>query len=421
MNTIQHVYYQKKISIELLMRFGLSIIVLLYPLLGIAHLVLGKIIFLGVNLFIALPVLFITFSFLCLIKKMPSMLVTCFFVMFFSYLILTILAILFYDYGVDELVKRRYFLFFFMAMVLLFHLLENVYYRRIFLKLFFIAIIGQCFLGIVHHHFFGNIIIDVIDEVSQFLVRDESIGAGRESGTVMSSSAFAYILLNALIVLTYVKNLPWKLDSVLYKLILMFILFYGILLSGSRGPSIAAILVISTWVFFSGKKGITVRGFIFCLGILLFLYFQLDEKLFGFAHRFRVESSGGRDEKLKLVFLMLSEGWYCLLGVPAYIQQTTLSNGVTFSDNSFGTLLLNFGITGLLPIVVLFYGAKFFLQATRLFLPVFVGFLCLATTNSILWDAWIFYYIAALILIYFSHKDNQQIYGVKNKVERLRY
>lgn len=228
----------------------------------------------------------------------------------------------------------------------------------------------------------------------------------RETGSMISASAFSYTVLCGMMVLTYVKELPRIISSVVSRAGLQLYFFYAILLSGSRGPIILAILIMG--VMFFGKQSVSKYRAINVMVLFVILvacaYWSFDEVIkLSVIDRSVNEGSGGRYEKLLLVFSMISQGTYSLTGVPDYIQQISEINNVSFSDNSFGTLLLVFGISALVPIFVIFYMALSFSRITHTILPVMVGLVCLSTTNSILWEPWIFYYLVAMALIFFSN------------------
>jgi hypothetical protein len=147
--------------------------------------------------------------------------------------------------------------------------------------------------------------------------------------------------------------------------------------------------------------------------IMLCLYFGFDELIqSSVIHRTLEDGSGGRYEKLQLIYLLVSQDWNILLGVPLDLQNTARINGVGFSDNSFGLLLMNVGVSALIFFGLLLSVIIRFLRITHTKLPVFVGVCCLITTNSILWEPWIFYYLIAMTLIYDSMKGDRHRFFV---------
>ncbi len=157
-------------------------------------------------------------------------------------------------------------------------------------------------------------------------------------------------------------------------------------------------------------KHILVRLIFSVILMALFVYLGFDAVIqSSVIERSVYEGSGGRYDKLMAAIQMLSQDIYPLIGVPKYVQIETIINGVSFSDNSFGLLLISFGVIAIIPIALILYNGWRFSKITKTILPICSGLICFGTTNSILWDPWIFYYSVSLALIYYSlapkHRD----------------
>lgn len=399
----------KNILIDKFVKTGFFLLVLSYHILPVAHVFLGEIQFLGKNIIIVIPVLFVCFSLLFLFRHLSPKGFLLASTLIFAYFFLTTISILFYDSDISAFLGRRFYLVPIFMAFLVFKILALYEYRSFILRIFLLTIIIQCGFGIIHNVFFPEVLYVSSDFGYGYFEDFSQYGEykTREAGTMVSASCYAYVLLSGMMVLAYIKELPWGISHYLLRLGMQLYFFVGILLSGSRGPIILAILSVVSMVFSkqSPIKNISIRSIILILSVTAGIYFGFDESIKASVIDRTVDGgTGGRYEKLLLVFSVLSQNIYFLVGAPLYIQATSEINGFMFSDNSFGTLLLVFGLAGLLPIAIIFYMMARVSRKTRTVLPVFIGLVCLSTTNSILWEPWIFYYLVAIMLILFSKK-----------------
>ena len=116
------------------------------------------------------------------------------------------------------------------------------------------------------------------------------------------------------------------------------------------------------------------------------------------------EDSGGRAEKLGLVMDVLSNYWplSAFIGVPTSAALTAVSaTGVVISDDSYGEIVMDFGVTGLLLFLTCLFvwivRWPMSLVSAAMLIFLLGNF---AFTNSILWDVWLFYFLAAWWLVY---------------------
>lgn len=382
---------------------GFILLIFVYHVLPIMHNFFGETQFLGKNLYITIPALFIIFSFLFFMPVMTKKWFIFFVFLILLYVFTTFIVIIVFDYDLNTFLYRRYFFIPIFMGVAIFNFLKDPQLRWLVLRMFLVATILQCIFGVVHDAFFQDFHYAVLSEEDGYFIETIS-GRTREAGTMISASCYSYVLLMGLMILTYLDDLPFGLSKIQFRLGLFFFIFYGVLLSGSRGPIVLAIFLLSAMIMRKKSivKNIPTRMFIVILSLFVFFYFGLDEIIkSGVFDRTLSEGSGGRYEKLLLGPLMLSQKFYLLTGVPVDVQVATEINGVGFSDNSFLMLLITFGIAALLPISCILYMLLRFSNLTRTKLPAIIGLVCLSTTNSILWEPWIFYYCVGMGLIFY--------------------
>jgi len=388
--------------------FGLFLLVIFYHVLPVADMLFGKITFLGKNVFIVLPALFFGATFLYFSFRMSKRMQLAIASFVAIYFVTVSLGIIFNAEDFKSYLNKRYFLLFLFMMVVILNLLMDTKYRALVLKAYIITIVIQCTLGIAHNVFFPTYwYVPGFD----FISRPDFSGATRESGTLISVSAFGYVLLCGIMVLVYIKDLPWRLSATPLKIGLMCYLFYGILLSGSRGPIMLSLLVGFSMLL--SKK--TLKNILPALaGFLLFAflstYIGAGAKIqYNLFDRYAADGFGGRYEKFILGFMIISQKfYYVLIGAPGHVQLSTTLNNFGVSDNSFILLMINFGVPATLFLIfVLLYAAWHFVYHTDYIIPVIVGLVCLSTTNSILWEPWIFYYLLAMVFIWFNARENR--------------
>jgi hypothetical protein len=116
------------------------------------------------------------------------------------------------------------------------------------------------------------------------------------------------------------------------------------------------------------------------------------------------EDSGGRGEKLGLTIDTLSNYWplSAFLGIPnSAAQSAVTATGVVISDNSYGEIAMDFGFAGLLLFLTCLFAwlVRWPMSILSALMLIFLlgNF---ALTNSVLWDVWLFYFLAAWWLVY---------------------
>ena len=392
--------------------FFLSFLVLIYPLLPVAHFFLPLVTLFGKNIYIVFPVIVISISFFFLLitRQLPSRGVFLFFILFFIYLFVTLIAIIVYDYGHQEFLYRRFLLVPLLMLLTTVPLLSTEDNRKHITKLILMTIFLQCILGLIHYIFFPEIWFINDETFSGFIDISQSLGfvaSTREGGTLISSSCFAYLLLCGILLLVYLQELPWKYTGMRQRSAALIFFLFGIMLSGSRGPTILALLFIL--VFFLREWNIVKKPILFLL-IVLIIVVSFKDAFIHIVERFEINGSGGRYEKLQIAALLLSQDLYFFIGAPADVVSTTFINGVSLSDNSFALLFITYGCLSIVFFLSLFYFFWRFSKVTRTYLPALSGFICMCTTNSILWEPWLYYYVMTMVLIWFARKE--QLRGI---------
>jgi len=397
--------------LERFIQYGMCFFIIFYQFIPIINFILPEIRVLGKNFYVILPGFYLVVSYVLLIamKKINTRYVAFSSIIFIFYLIATFVASLLYHYELVEYLNRRFMLIPTLMFMVIFYLLgSDKAFKELILKLFLLSVFIQCSLGYIHHIFFPEIWFISEDNVSTFSDMSASVSdvSTREIGTLISSSLFGYFLLSGIYVLLYVKALPFKLEQPIWRYAGIFYLLFGIVLSGCRGAIILAILSI---VFtFVGKNNISIRGrmilLLFLVGFFVMSYEIIHSSVL---ERTLHEGSGGRYEKLVLAWMLLSQDLYFLVGVPSYVTAATSINGIYLSDNSFALLLVTFGMLGLFFILSILWFNYTFIKSTKTVFPALSGLVCLSVTNAILWEPWLFYYITAMALIWYSNCEPQ--------------
>jgi hypothetical protein len=227
-------------------KYSLFLLIISYHVLPVANIVFGKITFLGKNVFIVIPALFFGVTFLYFSFRMSRRMQLAIASLVALYSVTVSLGIIFNGEDLKSYLDKRYFLLFLFMMVVIINLLTDTRYRALVLKAYIITIVIQCTFGLAHYAFFPTFwYVPGFD----FISRPDFSVATREGGTLISVSTFGYVLLSGIMVLAYIKDLPWRLSAIPFKIGIMSYLFYGILLSGSRGPIILSLLIGSSMLF----------------------------------------------------------------------------------------------------------------------------------------------------------------------------
>lgn len=260
-------------------------------------------------------------------------------------------------------------------------------------KIIFWNCLIQAIIGIVNHYFFSHILTGseaYIGANEFYKIVEVGTGGQREPGILLSSSLYAnFILLGVFLLVSSCRT--WKLPR-LFEYILLLVLVWGIWLSGSRWPFLGSMLFLV--LYFKRLPSLKKITFI---PIIILAGFFLQEYFMSIIRRLVTEGTTVRLSKYSIALSALFENSSNFLFGPSLNRMGMSVNGITFSDNSFLTLMITFGI----PLTFLFL--LFFmylmqrtisLKGNHFLLFCFLGTLFL--TNSILWDMWLFYFFATL-------------------------
>jgi hypothetical protein len=171
-----------------------------------------------------------------------------------------------------------------------------------------------------------------------------------------------------------------------------FILLLGVLNTLSRYPIFVAVIFFLLSVFNVRRAKIKDLFIILVLLVgLVFFNIKIGFLDIDFYSRF-AEDSGGRDDKLKVAFILLSNSAVdFLIGSPNEMISRTTVNGVNISDNSYGLLAITLGVPFMccyfVAILKNLYKATAGLISKIAFIYILIG---LGLTNCILWEPWVF-------------------------------
>ena len=278
-------------------------------------------------------------------------------------------------------------------------ILSNRGYAELMTSIIIINVIVQAVFGIIHTYYFPHIVTGIAldDSGVGLYVIEQGEGGYRENGMLLGSNVFGNFLAAGLFLMLYaLKNKSIK--GKLILLVSIFLTIWAIYLSGSRYALIIALFICFIYFF----KSISARYFIVPI---LFggMFLKFTPILDALLERTKSGGSGGRLDMFLLSIDMITENPVnILIGVPYRIVATkTTSQGLLISDNSFMLVFTSYGsVIGVLFFLLLFY---FILKKIRInfgtiaFLVFTVGLFMF--NNAILWDIWLLYAAAILIII----------------------
>lgn len=292
-------------------------------------------------------------------------------------------------------VQAVFFLPFCLFLVL--KLVDSAKKKQVILNILIWTTILNALVGIIHHYFFPTVNI-----LSRLLVEGYGfIENSREVGLQGNASAYAYFLvLGMLAIIQKVSSDNVKRSQVIYFFFSL-ILCWGIILSISRGPIIVA-LVLFAYIAYCLRGS---KLFWLMMVIISFVGIYIGYELLGETLKFfsyRVEGGDiSRAIKYSLALNMLfSNTSHFILGVPSQVIATTEVNGFLFSDNSYLTVALDFGVI----FAILFLGCyiqlllRLFKEKNQLMLLA-IYLIAMFFTNAILWNYWILYVMALLVCL----------------------
>jgi hypothetical protein len=374
------------------------ILLLIYPLLQVAHLIAAFQVA-GKNVYTVAPTALMALLFIMFwpgIRRtsLGTRTAEVLILLAFMWLLVSVARSGLYS-ETEDLLKRRYVLTIFAYALVFHHLTLDQKTRELMSAALIIAATMQACIGIVHAHLFS--FIQLIPDENDELTLSFDADPLREAGTMLSASAFAAILVCGQFVLLGEKRLPLA-----AKFVLMILLTYAVTLSGSRYPiAVSALLVLYFLATQGAMRAVSVLlscGAIFALVMLWFggLPFQAKAIL-----RFD-EDSGGRFGKLSTTIELLTDHWWHLLiGVPSRLEVMARTiDGLDISDNSYGLLAMQFGLPILIVWVICLFAVVIRKPTSLSGLLILAYFLVnLSLTNSILWEPWLVYFSLALWVV----------------------
>jgi len=297
-----------------------------------------------------------------------------------------------------DVLRERYLLLFFVFSAVLRYVAVDPRSRTQLANVLIGALCAQAIFGIVHTHFFPFVQVetDSTGDLGVTVGLDEGSG---ETGTLLVRTGFADVVVCGQFVLLTERRIPFTLRAVM-----MTVMFYAVSLSGARYGQIWSAL-LTAGLFINRKMdraapAVLAAMVLAGIGMMLtgWTPFEIQSEL-----RFH-EDSGGRGEKLGLVTDVLSNYWplSAFIGVPNSAALSAVSaTGVVISDDSYGEIAMDFGLTGLLLFLtcLLAWIVRWPMSILSTLMLIFLlgNF---AITNSILWDPWLFYFLVAWWLVY---------------------
>jgi hypothetical protein len=246
----------------------------------------------------------------------------------------------------------------------------------------------QAAVAIVHSYLFPS--IQLIEDPLKGLVLISNGDSSREAGTMISASMFASCLVCGQFALLVERRIPYTI-----RMLLMAIMLYAVTLSGSRYPmAFSALLFLA--IFWS-KNRLAPLAFS-AVAMIAIIVVASGWTPFEIHSDLRIAAdSGGRGDKLALVLGVLGSNWlYSIIGAPGgFVRAVHTASGITISDDSYASIAMDFGVPALLYWL---WCVWTWLARRRMALLswVLLAFLAgdLAVTNCILWDPFVFYFLA---------------------------
>lgn len=274
---------------------------------------------------------------------------------------------------------------------------------RTFYNVIVFSCVFQALLGFVHFYVFPDLILssDILAAMGEndklYLFSNQHLGAFREAGLLFNPNTFGDLLFIGLfLVLHDIQHRSSKTRPVV-SLILVAVLAWGIVLSGSRYPIGMTVLLLVYYSFktFSARTlaAAVVFGALISFTHLLPLLKGNYDRLLRDGNRIR---SGKNSIALEMT---LDSPAHFLIGTPDNaVANTRTAEGYIVSDNSFFTFVLSFGV----PFVLYFIAFSIqqlrrYFQRNLFFLIFFLGVLWFS--NAVLWEVWLLYAFIALAVM----------------------
>lgn len=259
-----------------------------------------------------------------------------------------------------------------------------------------VSAIIQALVGVIHATFFPD-----VNWLGQVVGEEGFVAGSRETGIFTNASGYAYSLCVGLFLLA--AYIPAAKGHQKYLLMLLSaFIFYGVLLSKSRFPIAVSLILLFIPIIRTNRARLRLILFFGVLALFVFCFHEFfDTLLQGIGWRFE----NGNDERTTKYFLalqfLLTNFSSVIAGISTAMQAISY-DGVTFSDNSYLTVALNFGVPFTLIYFYCFLKSGFqrfktFNQRSVLF---FI-FASMVITNAILWNFWILYVFAVVRIFSF--------------------
>lgn len=370
-------------------------VLILYPYCFVLASVLPGPDLFGKNFYISAVTLLLAFAFVAHLRQLlsevsPALLVS---LMLLSVMIVLLRGLL-YSETLNSLIAAR-----FPVTAIIYFGVARIYTlwpkeRRIVRNLIVASAVVQSVFGIVHLYFFPYVLTNPSYGDSGDLFTVAGVWGGRESGTLISSNLYGnFILLGIISVLSgasEARPVSWP------KFLLVMLMMWGLLLSGSRLPVGIAIVFLS--VFF--VRTLSVRSLV-ALSVTLVIFAVYLNPLLGPIFD-RMFAPGARvDKNLLAMGMLMQDPTGLIFGVSTNEMAASLSaSGNSVSDNSFLLLSLCFGVPFCLIWTFGFVSMiKRLVPVRKNVLLLFYLALVLWLTNAIIWDIWVLYFFGLMFAL----------------------
>lgn len=266
--------------------------------------------------------------------------------------------------------------------------------------------IVQAVLGIIHNRYFPYIVTGVpLDGTGQaiYLVKP-GMGGYRENGTLISANMYgAFLVLGLVLLFVPVRKLT--VSSALRVGPVAVLLWWGVVLSGSRF-ALGGAAITTCYLFLRSAPGYALP-IVLPIAATMFLTSSAMTRV---EQRFAAEGSGGRvaiaTVSAELATRRLSS---LLVGVPAAEQASArTASGQILSDNSYASLMLNYGLP--FTLLLLFYVGIAWSSVVRIqgWVVVVLVFIAaqFAVTNALYWDPFVLFAGATVLVVDFTEHSH---------------
>lgn len=222
--------------------------------------------------------------------------------------------------------------------------------------------------------------------------------SGRETGVLMSASIYGDTCVLYLLIIHYRQKFFKQNQLGLLRWGVVAMSVVGVLLSGSRYPLLFTMLILVMLMHREFKRNIML-AFTLTLACILMLYYEGGNAFSRLLHH--SDSLRVAKDQLGLQLIFSSLGHF-LFGVPeSLVDNTFTSTGLLFSDNSYLTLVINYGF--LLGTLLLYAFFRFLSRLSEQVPVLALLFLLFAffETNSIFWGNWLLLFF----MVYFSFSN----------------